>query len=119
MKKSSLSLRADRSTEHFRWTKSDDGWGGDEEVTLAKIDTFKTRLEQVEGVGEANRWDIWVFDQTIDLQDDDILIYTGEDLALVIQKVAPFTRLSGEFHHYEILTEEHEHSASTLLATIP
>ena len=119
MKKSSLSLRADRLTEHFRWTKSADGWGGDEDVVLAEIDTFKTRLEQVEGVGEADRWDIWVFDQTVDLQDEDILIFQDEGLALVIRKVAPFTRLSGEFHHYEILTEEHENSVTEILAALP
>jgi len=119
MKKSSLSLRTDRSTAHLRWTKSSDGWGGDEEVTLAQIDTFKSRLEQVEGVGEADRWDIWVFDQTVDLQDEDILIYTGVDLALVVRKVAPFTRLNGSFHHYEALTEEHEQSVTTLLAALP
>lgn len=119
MKKSSLSLRADRSTGHLRWTKSGDGWGGDEDVSLAEVDTFKSRLERVEGVGEADRWDVWIFDQTVDIRDDDILIYEGEDLALVIRKIAPFTRLSGEFHHYEILTEEHENSVSTLLATLP
>ncbi len=120
MRKSSLSLRVDRSTVHLRWTKSSDGWGGDEEVTLAQVGVpFKTRLEQVEGVGEADRWDIWVFDQTVDLQDEDILIYEDADLALVIRKVAPFTRLSGEFHHYEILTEEHELSVTALLAALP
>ncbi len=119
MRRSSLSLRADRSTEHLRWTKSDDGWGGDEDVTLASIDTFKTRLEQVEGVGEADRWDIWVFDQSVDLQDEDILIFRDPDLALVIRKVAPFTKLDGSFHHYEILTEEHEQSLSEILGALP
>lgn len=119
MKKSSLSSRADRLTEHLRWARSADGWGGDEEVTLAQIDTFKSRLEQVEGVGEAARWDIWVFDQTVDLQEEDILIYRGEDLAVVIQKIAPFTKLSGAFHHYEALTEEHEQSMTQLLAALP
>ncbi len=116
---SSLSLRSDRDTRHLRWTKSADGWGGDEDVSLAEIKTFKTRLEQVESVGQAARWDIWVFNKTVDLQEEDILIYADPDLALVIQKIAPFTRLSGEFHHYEILTEEHEQSVTELLDALP
>jgi hypothetical protein len=119
MKTSSLSSRSDRSTDHLRWTKTTDGWGGDEEVVLASIDTFKSRIEQVEGVGDRDRWNVWVFDSTVDLQVEDILLYITADLALVIQKIAPFTKLSGSFHHYELLTEEHEHSRSTLLAAIP
>lgn len=117
--KSSLSLRSDRDTLHLRWAKTGDGWGGDEDVALAEIKTFKTRLEQVEGVGEAARWDVWVFDDTVDLQEEDILIYADADLAVVIQKIAPFTRLSGEFHHYELLTEEHEQGVTELLAALP
>lgn len=119
MKTSSLSLRADRSASLLRWTKDADGWGGDEDVVLAQIDTVNARLEQVESVGEKDRWDIWIFKEGIDLQDEDILIFADADLAVVIQKIAPFTKLSGVFHHYELLTEEHEHSATSLLATLP
>lgn len=119
MKTSSLASKADRSTQHLRWAKDTDGWGGDEDVVLASIDTFQSRLEQVEGVGEAERWNVWVFDSTTDLQIEDILLYTSPDLALVIQKIAPFTRLKGGFHHWELLTEEHEQPYAQLLAALP
>ena len=116
---SKLNLRADRSTQHLRWSKDVDGWGGDEDVVLAEIDTFKTRIEQVEGVGDKDRWDVWVFNSTVDLETEDILLYTSPDLALVIQKIAPFTNLNGAFHHWELLTEEHEKSYALLVAALP
>ncbi len=119
MKTSSLSSRADRQTSHLRWSKDTDGWGGDEDVVLTSIDTFNTRLEQVEGVGEAERWNVWVFDETADLQIEDIFLYTSPDLAVVIRKIAPFTRLNGVFHHWELLTEEHERSYALLVAALP
>ena len=119
MKTSSLSSKMDRPTDHLRWRKTTDGWGGDEEVALAKIDSFDSRVEQVEGVGEADRWDVWVFDLAASLQIEDILIYTDPELALVIRKVAPFTRLNGVFHHWELLTEEHEKTYSLLVAALP
>ncbi len=119
MRTSSLSLRADRSASQLRWSKDADGWGGDEDVVLAEVDTFNARLEQVESVGEKDRWDIWVFEAGVDLRDEDILIFVDADLAVVIQKIAPFTKLNGSFHHYELLTEEHEHSATSLLAALP
>lgn len=109
----------DRPTAHLRWSKSSDGWGGDEEVVLAEIDTFNSRIEQVEGVGDADRWDVWIFDQSSDLQVEDILLYTSPALALVIRKIAPFTRLNGVFHHWELLTEEHEKAYSLLVAALP
>jgi hypothetical protein len=88
-------------------------------VVLAEVDTFQTRIEQVEGVGEADRWDVWVFDSAANLQIEDILLYTSPDLALVIHKIAPFTRLNGTFHHWELLTEEHEKTYSLLVAALP
>jgi len=119
LKTSSLASRADRSTQHLRWAKDTDGWGGDEDVALTEVDTFKSRLEQVEGVGDADRWNVWVFDSTVDLQIEDILLYTSPDLALVVRKIAPFTRLNGAFHHWELLTEEHERSYALLVAALP
>ena len=119
MKQSSLGSRTDRSTAHLRWTKSADGWGGDEDVTLAQIDTFSSRVEPVEGVGERDRWDVWIFDSTADLQVGDILIIEEIPLALTIRKSAPYTKLKGDFHHFELLVEEHVESAATLLALLP
>ena len=112
---SSLSWTADRSTYHLRFSAASTGWGGDETPTLTVIsDDLALRVEWAEG--RNTQWDVWCFDADADIQTDDIILIEDEDLVLplLVTRVTSFTGLRGGFHHYEILTEEHELSVAEL-----
>ena len=104
-----LASAIDRTVVQLRPSSTQDNWGGDETVTLTVVDSeLHLRIEWVEGTGD--KWDIWSFTEDNDIQDLDILLFEDPDLdlSLTVSRVSPFTRLRGEFHHWEIVTTEHE-----------
>lgn len=113
---SSLSSIADRSLTQLRPGSTQDNWGGDETVTLSLIsDSIDVRIEWAEG--KSDNWDLWCFDSGASFEVGDILLFEDSDLtlALVIFRVSPFTTLrQRKFHHWEILSEEHELSVDEL-----
>lgn len=116
--KSKLASNADRSIRHLRWSQTSDGWGGDEEVTLAELDAeLPGRLEWVEGLGD--NWQIWVFASDADVMVDDVLLFEDVGLALVVGRVAEFTKLKGTFHHFEIFCKEAEWSLGQYVGALP
>lgn len=116
--KSTLSLAADRSIQHLRWSKDADGWGGDEDVVLTVLDAdLLGRVEWIEGIGD--RWNVWIFEE-IDILPEDILLIDALALALSIERVGNYTTLrTKEFHHFEIVAGEHELTVDQLVAQIP
>lgn len=111
--KSSLASSQDRSLRHGRWTKTSDGWGGDEDVSLAEIDgSLPARMDWIAGIG--NRWNLWVFDPDADVQPDDVLLVTDVGLALMVERVQVQRDLKGRHHHVEITATEHPDSYSSL-----
>lgn len=114
---STLASKTDRSLQQCRWSKTSDGWGGDEDVSLTLLAEPIARVEWVEGVG--NRWTLWIFDTDADIQPDDIFLVPGQGLALMVERVNLNTALNGSFHHWEVRTTEHEMSVVALQALIP
>lgn len=113
MQQSSLPSKADRLTRHVRWSQTDTGWGGDAEVTLTLVNpSLPARYEWTEGVND--NWNLWVFVEDADLQIEDIVLMDDVGLALKILRIDEFTWLDGTFHHYELVTEEHEKGLSDL-----
>ncbi len=114
---SSLASRADKVSTHLRPQKTSDGWAGDEVTALTQVsNSLRVRLEWSEGKNKD--WDVWSFDGSADLQELDILIFTDPALAITITRITTFARLSGGFHHSEILATEHEKSVADLLAAV-
>lgn len=103
----------DRSSYHLRYSALQDDWGGDETVTLSVLSSdLLLRLEWREGTGA--RWDVWLFDEDAGVDVGDFLLLTVDDLALTVTRIARYTNLSGDFHHFEVVTEEHEHSVAEM-----
>lgn len=114
---SSLASTIDRTVVQLRPSSTQDNWGGDETVALTVIDSaLPCRVEWGEGVSD--KWDIWSFTPDANIQDHDILLVDDDDLelALIVMRVSSFTRLRGDFHHWEILTNEHEQTVAQLKA---
>ena len=62
---------------------------------------------------------MWVFEEDADVQIHDIMLLDDLGLALAVDRVAEFTWLTGgDFHHYEILTSEHEKGYDALAALV-
>lgn len=117
MTKSSLSSKVDRLARHLRWSEGSEGWGGDDEVVLGLLSgSLPLRHEWVEGSGEG--WNLWVFQEEADVQVDDIILIDDVGLALYVERVTEKTKLSGEFHHYQIVAQEHEQTLGQLDAQI-
>ena len=113
MTTSPLASAMDRSAFHLRSSSTQNNWGGDETSTLSVLNSaLPMRVEWREGIGA--RWDIWVFDETSGVEIGDFMLLDVDDLALIVTRVARYTNLSGDFHHFEIVTEEHEHSVADL-----
>jgi hypothetical protein len=104
---SSLSSSATQSITHLRNQKSADGWAGEEVETTVEISaSIPCRIEWVEGGGSG--WDVWVFEQDHDFRAEDIFLTDQVDAALVVVRVSSWDDLRGNFHHYEIVTNESE-----------
>lgn len=117
MTKSSLGSKVDRLARHLRWTEDSEGWGGDAEIALGLLsDSLPLRHEWVEGSGEG--WNLWVFEEDADVQVDDILLIDDVGLALYVTRKTEKTTLDGEFHHYQLVAQEHEQSLGQLDAQI-
>lgn len=71
-------------------------------------------MEWSEGVTPL--WDIWIFKESVDIQIGDVLVVESLGLGLTVNRVSTWMGLKGKFHHYEIMTEEHEWTAEELLA---
>lgn len=109
---SSLASKVDRSALRLRPSSTQDNWGGDETVSLGVKDiALKCRIEW--GEGTSARWDIWCFVDT-DIKNGDIFLFEDLDLAVIVDRVGMFTTLRGEFHHFELITSEHEKSVAEL-----
>lgn len=112
----SLASVQGRSTTQLRASTTHDSWGGDETVTLAVVDSaLVVRLEW--SGGKSDDWDLWAFGEFADIEDGDIILIEDDDLeiGLMVIRVSPFRTLkTGSFHHWEILTEEHELSVAEI-----
>lgn len=117
MAKSSLPSKAKRSLRHLRWSKTDTGWGGDDELTLFVVkEDLLSHVEMIEG--EGRRWHVWVFTEDDVVLDEDVLIDESQVLAMRVQRTTTYTKFSGAFHHYEIYCDEHPLSVLELDALL-
>lgn len=104
---SSLSSTATQSIIHRRNQKSADGWAGEEvEVVVEISPNIPCRIDWVEGAG--NSWDVWVFEENHDFREGDIFIASSVSAPLVVTRVSSWDDLRGNWHHYEIKTDESE-----------
>lgn len=118
--RSSLASTATWSLRQLRNSVTDDGWAGEAVDTLTEINgALLARVEWAEGPNV--RWDIWIFDESTGgaVEVGDILVHTGTDMAVTVTRLSEWPDLQGAFHHFEILSEEHEKSAAQLLAALP
>lgn len=116
--RSSLASTATWSLRHLRNSVTGDGWAGEAVESLAEINPdLKAKVEWAEGPN--SRWDIWVFDPLAAMEVGDILIHEGTAMAVTITRLSEWPDLQGAFHHFEILSEEHEQSVAELLSALP
>ena len=112
---SSLSQTAVQVAVQRRNQSQADGWAGEETEVLVTIDpSIPVRVEWAEGVTPL--WDFWVFQESADFQVGDILVVESLGLGVTVTRVSEWRGLRGKFHHYELVSEEHEWSVAELLA---
>lgn len=81
---------------------------------LTTIDNdLPCRIEWAEGVEP--RWDFWIFEESADVQIDDVLIQANSGLAVIVERASLWADLRGKFHHYEVVGQVHELPAADLL----
>ncbi len=115
--RSSLKSTATSSLRHLRNSVSGSGWAGEAEEALTEVNPdLKARVEWAEGPN--SRWDIWIFDPLAAVAVGDILIHEATGLAVKVTCLSEWPDLQGKFHHFEILSEEHEQSVTELLAAL-
>ncbi len=116
--RSSLASTATWSLRHLRNTVTGTEWAGEAIDDLTEVNpALAARVEWAEGPN--SRWDIWLFDPLAAVEVGDILIDTGTDMAVTVTRVSEWPDLQGAFHHFELLSEEHELSVTELLAALP
>lgn len=115
--RSSLASTATWSLRHLRNTVTGDGWAGEAVDDLTEVNpALKAKVEWAEGPNQ--RWNIWIFDPLAAVEVGDILIDVATDMAVTVTRLSEWPDLQGAFHHFEILSEEHEKSATELLAAL-
>ena len=103
--RSSLSQTATQSAVQRRNLQGSDGWAGEATETLTTIDAdVPVRVEWAEGA--TPRWDFWIFKESVDVQEGDVLLVEELQLAVHVTRVSKWSGLRGRFHHYELNSEE-------------
>lgn len=111
--RSSLSQTATQSAVQRRNQTVADGWAGEATETLVTIDgSLPVRVEWAEG--STPRWDFWVFQESADVQEGDVLLVEELGLAVLVTRTSTWRGLRGKFHHYELNSEEHPLPYETL-----
>ena len=93
----------DREAQVYRLPEMPDLSGpfGDENDSYQLLGTVACRIE----LSDNDYWIVWTTSEDIVLEHQDQLVFAN-GLTVYVRRVKPFTTLSGDTHHFEVMAHE-------------